>query len=89
MVHAAVALATSDVIGEAHLILDADAGESPRAASRVAPSTGRTLRDAVHRHVAEVLREVGGNKRQAARVLGVSRATLDRKIEELSTPASK
>ncbi|MEA2625674.1 MAG: two-component system, NtrC family, response regulator AtoC [Candidatus Binatota bacterium] len=34
----------------------------------------------VRRHVDEVLRHAGGNKRQTARILGVSRSTLDRKL---------
>jgi DNA-binding protein Fis len=38
----------------------------------------------VLRHVTQVLEEVGGNKRRAARELGVSRATLDRKLRELA-----
>ena len=52
-------------------------------------STRRSLRDAVARHIMQVLEEVGGNKRRAARELGVSRATLDRKLREISKPASK
>jgi transcriptional regulator with PAS, ATPase and Fis domain len=80
--HAAVALAPGDVIGEAHLVLEpSEIGSAPRPAV-AAPSSGRSLRDAVQRHIAEVLADVGGNKRRAARELGVSRATLDRKLLE-------
>ena len=43
----------------------------------------------MHRHIAQVLEDVGGNKRRAARELGVSRATLDRRLIELSRAASK
>ncbi len=41
------------------------------------------------RHILQVLDEVGGNKRRAARELGVSRATLDRKLREIGKPASR
>jgi DNA-binding NtrC family response regulator len=51
--------------------------------------TGRTLQEAIHRHITQVLGEVGGNKRRAARELGVSRATLDRKLREMSRSGSK
>jgi len=89
VVHAAVALATGDVIGEAHLILDPNAPAPAAAAAQPAAPGNRTLRSAVHRHIAQVLEEVGGNKRRAARELGVSRATLDRRLIELSTRAAR
>jgi transcriptional regulator with PAS, ATPase and Fis domain len=40
----------------------------------------------VHRHIRSVLEAVGGNKRRAARELGVSRATLERKLQEIAKP---
>ena len=91
VVHAAVALAPGEVIGEAHLILDERTPASPAGATpAAAPAPGnRTLRAALHRHIAQVLDEVGGNKRRAARELGVSRATLDRRLIELSRMASR
>ena len=49
----------------------------------------RTLRDAIARHITQVLDDVGGNKRRAARELGVSRATLDRKLKEIGKSASR
>jgi DNA-binding protein Fis len=42
------------------------------------------LRDIVDAHVRQVLESVDGNKRQAARLLGVSRTTLDRRLLEAS-----
>jgi len=91
VVHAAVALATGDVIGEEHLMLGAGFPETTPAAP--AANNGyakrRTLRDAMSHHIMQVLEDVGGNKRRAARELGVSRATLDRKLREISKPASK
>jgi len=91
VVHAAVALATAEVIGEEHLML----GTGVLEATPVVPvasngnSKRRTLRDAMAGHILQVLEDVGGNKRRAARELGVSRATLDRKLREISRPASR
>lgn len=82
--HAAVALATGDIIEEGHLILDVGTASRPARQIETRAGKGRTLREAVHRHIAQVLGEVNGNKRQAARVLGVSRATLDRKLRNLN-----
>jgi transcriptional regulator with PAS, ATPase and Fis domain len=89
VVRAAVALATGDVIGEQDLLLGNDTSQPSRPAPSLQPSRRHSLRDAVSRHIMQVLHEVGGNKRRAARELGVSRATLDRKLREISKPASK
>ena len=40
-----------------------------------------TLRDAERRHIDYVLWKVGGNKTEACRILGISRATLYAKID--------
>jgi len=89
VVRAAVALTTGDVIAEEHLLLANDTAPAPRPASPVQASRRHSLRDAMSRHITQVLEEVGGNKRRAARELGVSRATLDRKLREISKVASK
>jgi two-component system response regulator HydG len=95
VVHAAVALTSGDIIGEEHLMLGAGipAVAAPAVPSPAAPTGGnprrRTLREAIERHILQVLDEVGGNKRRAARELGVSRATLDRKLKEVSRSASR
>jgi transcriptional regulator with PAS, ATPase and Fis domain len=90
-VHAAVAFSTGDVIGEEHLMLGTVAPETAPvvAAASNGKAPRRTLREAMARHITQVLEEVGGNKRRAARELGVSRATLDRKLREISKPASR
>ena len=84
VIHAAVALARTDVIGEELLVLLDEPAETMRPAVALAgnANNGRLLREAVHRHIASVLEAVGGNKRRAARELGVSRATLERKLRE-------
>jgi DNA-binding NtrC family response regulator len=57
------------------------AGVTPAAA---APDRLPTLRDAERAHVQRVLEAVRWNKKEAARVLDISRGTLYRKIEEYS-----
>jgi two-component system response regulator HydG len=98
VIHAAVALTRGEYIDEDLLLLVDDTDvSSPRpapetatrpvaAARPVVSVNGRLLRDAVQRHIAHVLHEVGGNKRKAARELGVSRATLERKLREAQRP---
>ena len=88
VIHAAVALTNGDVIGLQQLMLSADPPASPAAPVRPA-QLDRSLRDAVHRHIASVLASVGGNKRRAARELRVSRATLDRKLREMKTASQR
>jgi sigma-54 dependent transcriptional regulator, acetoin dehydrogenase operon transcriptional activator AcoR len=68
------------IAGEAH---------APAPVTRAASKSDRSLRQAVHRHIASVLDEVGGNKRRAARELGVSRATLERKLQEMTKAARR
>jgi two-component system response regulator HydG len=82
VVQAAVALTSGEVIGIEQLPLSSDA--APAAAPRTSAPPDRTLRHAVHRHIKTVLEAVGGNKRRAARELGVSRATLERKLQEIA-----
>jgi len=41
-----------------------------------------SLADAERRHIAHTLRHTGGNRRQAARILGISRSTLLHKIRK-------
>ena len=56
---------------------------APPGPSTVEATASRSarLRDVVDAHVRQVLASVGGNKRQAARVLGVSRTTLDCRLK--------
>ena len=41
---------------------------------------GETLQDMEKRHILMVLEEAGGNRAEAARRLGISRKTIDRKL---------
>jgi two-component system, NtrC family, response regulator AtoC len=83
VIHAAVAMTTGSVIGTEAVMLDGEWTSDPPA-----PPTrgdGATVDDAnlkamERRHVRRVLERLGGNKAQAARALGISRSTLDRKL---------
>jgi transcriptional regulator with PAS, ATPase and Fis domain len=80
VVHSAVALSPGDVIAAdvVDILL-----EAPHLGA-TEPANGQphdaTLRGAMRQHIAEVLDRTGGNKRRAARLLGLSRSTLDRKL---------
>jgi len=76
----AAVLARGPVIGSEHLTLGAvDTGET-RAIGR--ERRDRSLEEVEAAHVQEILNQTGGNKRQAARILGISRPRLDRIIEK-------
>jgi len=84
VIQTAVALTSGDVIpAEAILLNDVAGGSAPSAPTR----DTLALCAAEHRHIRDVLTRVGGNKRQAARVLGISRSTLDRKLDAVPQPA--
>jgi transcriptional regulator with PAS, ATPase and Fis domain len=95
VIHVAVALIESDVITRDAILLDhfdnfvlpdtAELVQEKReSAATPPPPSEESLSAAEKRHIEWVLRSHGGNKRQTAKALGVSRSTLDRKLTEYS-----
>jgi transcriptional regulator with PAS, ATPase and Fis domain len=90
VIHTAVAMTTGDVIYPNVILLETETAvlEPPAAASTTPASsaasgpTDLSLRNAESRHIIDVLAQMGGCKRRAARALGVSRSTLDRKLAD-------
>jgi transcriptional regulator with PAS, ATPase and Fis domain len=84
VIQAAVALTTGPVIAGDVLLLQADAADGPaESAGNGATRASLRLKDAIHAHIRFVLGQVQGNKRRAARELGVGRETLARKLREM------
>ena len=76
------------------LVLDLRLSELDGAALRAAlnpdtPSAPDSLDDAERRHITHVLRHTGGNKRQAAILLGISRSTLLHKVRKYGIVSSR
>jgi Nif-specific regulatory protein len=79
VVQAAVALAPGEVIAEQDLRLEEISGEDVESGSLL------PLRELEHRHIERVLQEVGGNRQEAARILGIDRSTLYRKMQRIAS----
>ncbi len=90
VIQAANALAAGEVIRRSHLRLARDPrpvkghGAGQPAPHRIAI---RSLKDAERHTIAAALRFYGGNRSHTARVLGIDRSTLRRKIRELGLDA--
>jgi DNA-binding NtrC family response regulator len=72
----AAVLARGPAITPEHLSLTTPTSAS--AGVDAAPAADQTLEAVTRAHVERVLAQTGGNKRQAARILGISRPRLDR-----------
>jgi transcriptional regulator with PAS, ATPase and Fis domain len=79
IIQAAIALAPGDSITEQDLRLEPAAGEAARAPDQLA------LRDLERHHIERVLRAVDGNRQEAARLLGIDRSTLYRKLQQFAS----
>jgi transcriptional regulator with PAS, ATPase and Fis domain len=79
IVQAAVALAPGEVITTQDLRLEETAGE-PAGADSLLP-----LREVESRHIERVLQAVDGNRQEAARILGIDRSTLYRKMQRFAS----
>lgn len=83
IIQAAIALAPGDVITEKDLNLGTTVGVEP------AQELAMTLDELERRHIDRVLRSVDGNRSAAARILGVDRSTLYRKLKQFATSDAK
>jgi len=83
-VERALALSDADILEAEDLVLPSEARKavpSGEAFLRGAAGRGMTLRALEELYIDEVLRHTGGNKVQAARILGIDRKTLYRRAE--------
>ena len=84
VIHTAVAIADSDVLpAEAILFQPVESDRSAGETSWVGlPAAGGDLRlqNVEQRYIRAMVQNFGGNKRRAARALGIARSTLDRKL---------
>jgi transcriptional regulator with PAS, ATPase and Fis domain len=84
-----VAIAKGEIIQKEEVLVGLD--ENPLPDCSTAPDADEaaeqdlSLKTAEKRHILRVLRETGGNKRQAARLLGISRSRLDRKVAAIDS----
>jgi two-component system, NtrC family, response regulator HydG len=89
VIHTAVALTRTEIIPaealltqESFSILTLDQAEtlSPTASATAKGDNHQSLQAVERQHILRILEQVGGNKRRAAKALGISRSTLDRKL---------
>ena len=78
-IQAALALAPGDVVTEQDLRLD------PTDHEAVGSPVHLSLQDVERQHIDRVLRAVGGNRQEAAKILGIDRSTLYRKVQRNAT----
>ena len=81
IIQAAIALAPP---GEVITAADLGLGDQRRR-SDGEPDPLVPLKDLEHRHIRRVLEATGGNRVEAARILGIDRTTLYRKLKHIAT----
>jgi DNA-binding NtrC family response regulator len=69
-------------------LADLDLSRLREALAPTEPATPDSLEAAERRHIALMLRHTGGNKRQAAHLLGISRSTLLHKVRKYGLAAA-
>ena len=84
VIEQAVVLAPGDRIGEADLPEEVTGEKGPQDVLRI--NVGSTLAQTEKELILETLRRTGGNKTQAAKLLGIGVRTLYRKLEEYGQP---
>ncbi len=84
-IQAAVALAPGDTISVDDLRLEIEG----RHTTTTTPGGLVTLEEMERRHIEQVLSSVDGNRQQAARILGIDRTTLYRKMQRFATLDAK
>jgi DNA-binding NtrC family response regulator len=80
LIERGVALAGGSMLGDADLPAGFAASSPPREAHGRAGGEIRTLENVERTHILDVLAEVGGNRALAARLLGIDRVSLWRKL---------
>jgi transcriptional regulator with PAS, ATPase and Fis domain len=78
-IQAAIALAPEETITIDDLRLEVETGDLPKDAGPL------TLGEVERRHIESVLQAVEGNRQEAARILGIDRTTLYRKLQRFAT----
>ena len=89
IIERAVALSSGDVIDVADIRLDLSpmkAGAAPATNAVAFPPEGTTLEQFEDEIIKEALRRAGGNKSQAARLLGLSRNALRYRLSKMGVP---
>jgi Nif-specific regulatory protein len=84
VLQAAIALAPGDVITEDDLRFHSDMTESD-----TTPDASMSLDEVERRHIERVMRSVNRNRQAAARVLGIDRSTLYRKLKRIASIDAK
>jgi DNA-binding NtrC family response regulator len=78
-IQAAIALAPGETITIDDLRLDIEGGHETRTPGLL------SLNEVERRHIESVLQAVEGNRQEAARILGIDRTTLYRKLQRFAT----